>query len=51
MVVRSGLSTGGLPRCREVGCPTDYDGFMVRYIVGFLEEGIAFAIFMVIVFS
>ena len=31
-VVRSGLPTGGLPRCREVGCPKDYDGFMVRYI-------------------
>ena len=27
-----GLPTGGLPRCREVGCPTDYDGYMVRYI-------------------
>ena len=31
-VVRSGLPTGGLPRCREVRCPTDYDGYMVRYI-------------------
>ena len=49
--MRSGLLTGGLPRCREVGCPTDYDGYMVWYIVGlFFEEGIAFAIFMVIVF-
>ena len=27
-----GLLTGGVPRCREVGCPTDYDGYMVRYI-------------------
>ena len=30
--MRSGLPTGGLPRCHEVGCPTDYDGYMVRYI-------------------
>ena len=49
--MRSGLPTGGLPRCREVGCPTDYDGYMVRYIVGFFKKGITFAIFMVIVFS
>ena len=27
-----GLPTGGLPRCREVECPTDYDRYMVRYI-------------------
>ena len=63
--MRSGLPTGGLPRCREVGSiqqviyisfhghevgftdrwfstmswgrvyPMVYDGFMVRYIVGF----------------
>ena len=30
--MRSGLPMGGLPRCREVGCPTDYDGYMLRYI-------------------
>ena len=30
--MRSGLPMGGLPRCREVGCPTDYDGYMVWYI-------------------
>ena len=34
-VLRSGLPTGGLPRCPEVGCSTGYDGYMVRYIVGF----------------
>ena len=63
-VVRSGLPTGGLPRCHEIGSiqqviykfhgrevgftdrwfatmsigrvyPTVYDGFMVRYIIGF----------------
>ena len=49
--MRSCLPTGGLPRCREVGCPTDCDGYMIQFIVGFFEEGIAFAIFMVIVFS
>ena len=50
-VVRSGLPTSGLPRCREIGFTR---WFMMGLWYGILlgsELGILFEIFMVIVFS
>ena len=50
-VVRSGLLTGGLPQCREVGFTRR---FMMGLWYGILlgsEKGITILIFMVIVFS